>query len=109
MRNRIAVVLFALLSLLVFASHAPAQEASEGSRKVALKVNPQYPAVAHRMGLQGSVRMDVLVAPNGTVKSIELKGGHPMLAEAAQNAVRQWKWEAAPHETHETIEVKFTL
>jgi TonB family protein len=61
------------------------------------------------MNLQGNVRVDVLVAPNGTVKSVEVKGGHPLLGQAAQNAIREWKWEAGPHETHEIIELKFTL
>jgi TonB family protein len=110
MKNRIAVALFVLLSILMFASnHGLTQESAEGVRKIATKITPSYPVVAHRMGLQGSVRMDVLVAPNGSVKSIELKGGHPMLAEAAQSAVRQWKWEPASHETHESVEIKFTI
>jgi TonB family protein len=108
MKNWIAVALFALLPILMFApTHAAAQESSEGARKIATKTPPPYPAVARRMGIQGSVRMEVLVAPNGSVKSIELTGGHPMLAESAQSAVRQWKWESAPHETQESVEIKF--
>jgi TonB family protein len=107
MKNWIAVALFALLPILMFAPNPAAQESSEGTRKVATKTPPPYPAVARRMGIQGSVRMEVLVAPSGSVKSIELKGGHPMLAEAAQSAVRQWKWEPAPHETQESVEIKF--
>jgi TonB family protein len=59
------------------------------------------------MSIQGNVRVDVLVAPNGAVRAVEVKGGHPVLADAAQNALRQWKWEPAAHETHETIELKF--
>jgi TonB family protein len=108
MKNRIAVALFVLFSILMFApSSAPAQEGSEGSRKVVTRVVPQYPAVARRMNIQGTVRLDVLVAPNGTVKSVEVKGGHPLLAQAAQNAMLQWKWEPAPRETHQIIELKF--
>lgn len=61
------------------------------------------------MKIQGSVRADVLVAPNGTVKSIEIKGGHPLLVQSAQIALHEWKWEPAPHETHEFVELKFTL
>jgi TonB family protein len=106
MKSRIAA-LFVLFSTLILVPNAPAQESSGGVRKVAARVTPQYPNVARRMNLQGSVKLEVLVAPNGTVKSLEVKGGHPMLADAAQNALRQWKWEPAPHETHETIEIKF--
>lgn len=61
------------------------------------------------MNIQGSVRAEVLVAPNGTVKSVEIKGGHPLFVQAAQNALREWKWEPAGHESHELVELKFTL
>lgn len=108
MKNRIAVALSVLLSIVMFAaSSAPAQEPSEGGRKVVNRVVPQYPSVARRMNIQGTVKMDVLVAPNGTVKSVEVTGGHPLLAQAAQNALLQWKWEPAPRETHQTVELKF--
>jgi len=30
------------------------------------------------------------------------------LAQAAINSVRRWKWETATHESHETVEIKFT-
>jgi len=48
------------------------------------------------------------VAQDGTVKSVEVKGGSPVLTQAALDAVRRWKWEAATRETHEIVEVKFT-
>jgi len=73
------------------------------------KVAPQYPNPARNIGLEGSVKADVLVAPNGTVKGVEIKGGHPVLALAAQSAIRQWKWQAAAHESHESVELKFSL
>jgi TonB family protein len=108
MKNRIAVALFVLLAMLMFApSQLPAQEASEGTRKVVTRVSAQYPAVARRLGIQGVVRMEVVIAPNGTVKSVEVTGGHPMLADSAQNVVRQWKWEPSSHETHQTVEMSF--
>lgn len=59
------------------------------------------------MRLEGNVRADVLVAPSGKVKSVEIKGGHPLLVQSAQDALRQWKWEPASHESHETVELKF--
>jgi TonB family protein len=108
MKNRFAVALFVLVPILILApSHAPAQETAEGGRKVVSKVVPQYPNLARSMRLQGVVRADVLVAPNGTVKLIEVKGGHPVLVDAAQHALRDWKWEPAPRETHESVELRF--
>ncbi|HWY22586.1 MAG TPA: energy transducer TonB [Candidatus Acidoferrum sp.] len=108
MKNRIAVALFVLLSIFAFAtSYAAAQESSESARKILTRVAPQYPSLARSMNIKGSVRAVALVAPNGTVKSVEVKGGHPVLAEAAQNALRQWKFEPASRETYEIIEIRF--
>ncbi len=109
MKSRIAVALLAVLAILIFApSYTRAQEPSEGVRKVVTKVLPQYPSLARSMNLTGVVRADVLVAANGKPKSVEVKGGHPVLVDAAQSALRQWKWEPAAHETHETVELHFT-
>jgi TonB family protein len=88
-------------------SQSPAQESSEGVRKLVVKIMPQYPSTARSFHISGTVKVDALVAPNGTVKSIEVKGGHPLLAQSAENAVRHWKWEPAAHETHETVELRF--
>jgi TonB family protein len=64
--------------------------------------------MALSLNLKGSVRMDALVAPNGTVKSVVVRGGHPVLVEAAEKAIRKWRWQPAAHETTEPIEIKFT-
>jgi|SRR5579863_2331719 len=101
----------AVLLLAIFLSFSPlhisAQESSEGPRKVLTRVAPRYPAVAHNMQLQGNVRVEASVAPNGRAKSVEVKGGHPVLAEAAVEAVREWRWEPSSKETRELIEIKF--
>ncbi len=108
MKSRIAVALFVLVPILMFApGQAPAQELSEGGRKVVTKVLPQYPSLARSMNLQGIVRAEVLVGPDGKVKYVEVKGGHPVLADSAQNAIRQWRWAPAPRETHESVELRF--
>jgi len=36
-----------------------------------------------------------------------VRGGHPILAEAAEKAIRKWRWQPAAHETREPVEVKF--
>ena len=41
------------------------------------------------------------------MKSVEIKGGNPVLAEAAAQAVTKWKWEPASHETQEPVELNF--
>jgi TonB family protein len=109
MRNRTAVALLVLGSLLpLFPHQASAQQPVAGMRKIVTRVVSQYSSLARSMNIQGSVKADVLVAPNGTVKSVEVNSGHPLFAQAAQKALRQWKWEPAPQETDEVVELRFT-
>ncbi len=84
-----------------------AQETSEGNRQVVSRVNPQYPSLARGMKLQGSVKVEAVVAPDSSAKTVEIKSGHPLLAQAAHDAVQKWKWVPAQKETRELIEVKF--
>jgi TonB family protein len=108
MRRRLPVaVLFAALMLNISPVTSGGQEASPAARKVVNRVTPQYPNMARSMNIRGIVKVEAVVAPNGSVKSVEVKGGHPLLAQAAENAIREWKFEPAPHETRESIEIKF--
>lgn len=99
--------LFLACALVLSPVRSRGQEASEGSRKVLNRVSPQCPEIARRMRITGVVKAEVLVSPNGTVKKVEIKGGHPLLAQAAQTALLKWKWEPAPQETRELVEIKF--
>jgi TonB family protein len=99
------LVFFAGL-ILVPASFAQ-QEPSESARKILNRVTPQYPEMARTMNLRGNVKAEAVVEPNGVVKSVEVKGGHPVLVRAAQDAIYKWKWAPAAHETREPIEVRF--
>ena len=63
--------------------------------------------MARTMNLKGNVKVEAVVAPNGAVKSVEIRGGHPVLAKSAENAVSKWKWASAPKETRELVEIKF--
>ncbi len=66
-----------------------------------------YPAVARNMRLEGTVKMEAVVSPTGAVKHVSIKGGHPILVQAASNAVMSWKWEPGSHDTVEEIIMKF--
>jgi TonB family protein len=110
LRRSCALVALALVPIpTTFSANVLAQDHAESGRKVVQRVAPQYPALARSMNIQGVVKADVLVAPNGSAKSVEIKGGHPLFVQSAQNALREWKWEPAPRETHEIVELKFTL
>jgi TonB family protein len=96
---------------IVLPSLAQAQEEvktpDELTRKPKTKVQPVYPAVARRMNIAGTVKLNVVVAPNGTVRSSKPLGGHPLLVNAAMDAVKQWKFETAPTESSGIVEFKF--
>jgi TonB family protein len=103
------VAVLALCSMLAVPStFSPAQqEQSESKRKVISRIVPAYPDLARRMNVRGTVKLEALVATNGNVKSLQVRGGHPLLTEAAQTAILKWKWEPASHETREPVEVRF--
>ena len=99
------LVLFAVL-ILVPASFGQ-QEQTESTRRILHRVTPQYPEMARTMNLRGNVKAEAVVEPNGVVKSVEVRGGHPVLVRAAQDAIYKWKWAPATRETREPIEVRF--
>ena len=76
-------------------------------RKIKLKVTPQYPELARRMNVSGAVKLELIVAANGQVKSVKPLGGHPLLIDAAQNAVKQWRYEPGTEAT-EIVEIHFS-
>ena len=109
--RRVSVASFARLLCLLLAGAwlISALFAQEGAskRKIVMKSNATYPSLARHMALSGVVKIDAVVAPDGTVKALDVKGGHPVLAQAASNTIRQWKWEPATHESHELVEIRF--
>jgi TonB family protein len=88
---------------------AVAQQGStdEGKRKVKSKVNPAYPDLARRMNVSGKVKIEVVIAPDGHVRSTHVIGGHPLLVQVCQDAVKEWKFYPAPEETTQVIEFDF--
>ncbi len=77
------------------------------ARRVKSKVQAVYPELARKMNLSGTVRIAVVVAPNGTVKEAKVVGGHPVLAGAALDAIRKWRFEPAAGETSGVVDFKF--
>ncbi len=84
-----------------------AQEQPEGRRRIVDRVVPMYPDLARKMQIHGTVRVEVVVAPNGKAKFTQVIGGNPLLAKAAVDAIEKWKWVPAPQETKELIELNF--
>lgn len=82
-------------------------QSEEVIRRAKNKVQPTYPALARKMNLAGTVKIQVVVAPNGTVKDARVVGGHPVLATAALDAAKKWRFEPASGESSGVIDFKF--
>lgn len=80
---------------------------TETKRKVKTRVAPEYPAIAKQLSLAGRVRVETAVAADGHVISTKVLGGNPVLASSAQDAIKKWRFEPAPKDTVEVIEVDF--
>jgi TonB family protein len=79
----------------------------EVNRKLKSQVAPVYPELARKMNITGVVKVQITIAPNGTVKTVKLVGGHPLLATAAMETVKKWRYEAAKDETTTVVEFRF--
>jgi TonB family protein len=88
---------------------AQAQQPTQSDivRRAKTKVAPVYPELARKMNIIGTVKVEVVVAPNGSVKDAKVIGGHPVLAGAALEAVKKWKFEPAASESTGVVEFKF--
>ena len=102
--------IFLLLAAISFTTSKPslAQDSADAPpRKVVSQTAAVYPTLARSMNIHGVVKLEIQVAPNGTVKKVDVKGGHPLLTQSAVTAVGHWKFETAPHETKQVVEIKF--
>ena len=82
--------------------------AADENRKVIKQVQPVYNEIARRANISGTVKVEVTIAPNGTVKSTKLVGGHPLLADSAMEAVKGWKYEPAASESTTIVVFNFS-
>jgi periplasmic protein TonB len=78
------------------------------------KVQPKYPKKARKKGIQGTVVLHALISKAGDIATVELVSGDPLLAPAAIDAVKQWKYkpyllQGKPVDVDTQIVVNFTL
>jgi protein TonB len=78
------------------------------------KVTPQYPPLAKQARIQGVVVLQALIGKDGTITGLHVVSGHPMLTNAALEAVKEWKYKpyylnGEPVEVETTINVNFSL
>ncbi|HTC55911.1 MAG TPA: TonB family protein [Candidatus Sulfotelmatobacter sp.] len=78
------------------------------------RVNPTYPPLARQARIQGTVILQAQISKDGSIENLQLVSGHPMLAPAAIEAVKQWKYKpyllnGEPVEVDTQVQVNFTL
>lgn len=102
-------LLAAAATLLLAGSMVSAQQSASDTnkRKIKVKTNPVYSELAHRMNLSGKVKIEVVIAPDGHVKTLRPVGGHPLLIQCCLDALKDWKFEPGPEDTTEIFEFDF--
>ena len=96
-----------LLAAVLGAAMCQASAGAEPDRKVVNRVEPAYPELARRMKVTGTVRIEVVIAANGSVKSLKPIGGHPLLIQSASEALRKWRFAPGPEETRTIVVFQF--
>jgi protein TonB len=82
--------------------------------KIINRVQPVYPPLARQTRISGTVRLHAIISKDGTIQQLEVVSGHPLLQQAALDAVRQWRYQPTllngdPVEVDTTIDVIFSL
>jgi TonB family protein len=103
----VAVALVLAMAASCLRAGAQSTSPSEAKRQVKRLLTPQYPELAKKLNLSGTVRIEVTIAPDGIVKHTRVLGGHPLLAASAEEAAQKSTFEPGPKETTEVIEFKF--
>jgi periplasmic protein TonB len=92
--------------------HPPVSRMMEGN--IILRIQPNYPSIAKQARIQGEVLLRAMISRDGTIENLQVLSGHPMLAHAAVEAVRQWRYRpyvlnGEPVEVETEVTVKFVL
>jgi periplasmic protein TonB len=82
--------------------------------KLIYKPTPEYPPLAKMARIQGTVRLEAVIAKDGTIQDLKVLSGHPLLVKSALDAVKQWRYQPTllngePVEVVTEIDVNFTL
>jgi periplasmic protein TonB len=82
--------------------------------KLVFQPAPEYPPLAKSARVQGTVRLEVVVAKDGSVEKLHVLSGHPLLVEAAEAAVERWRYQptllnGSPIEVVTEVDVDFAF
>jgi TonB family protein len=97
----------AVVLALLFTLALPARAGDD--RAIKSRVAPVYPELAKRMKIAGEVKLAATVDADGKVKDVKEVSGNHMLAVAAEDAVRKWRFEGGTGDVTVTVAVNFAL
>ena len=101
--TKLAVRVFLAMGMMLSTANLPAQDA----RKVITNPAPPYPEVAKKFRLAGNVKVQVVIAPDGHIKSVRPIGGHPVLVDSVKETLKEWRYAPASSETTTVLEFDF--
>jgi len=104
--KRAGVVFLQFVALALFLMMALPAGAAD-SRPVKTRVAPVYPEIAKRMRIEGEVKLEATVDASGNVTDVKEVSGNHVLAVAAEDAVRKWKFESGSGDTVVVVAVNF--
>ncbi len=79
----------------------------QADRKIIHREEAEYPQIAVKNNIHGTVKLKIWISADGSVRRLDYIGGHPLLAESALKAVKNWKYEPAGGESTFQVEIKF--
>ena len=84
------------------------------SARLLNQARPVYPPLARQARVQGTVRLEAVISKEGAIEELKVLNGHPLLVQAALDAVKQWRYQptqlnGVAVEVITTIDVNFTL
>ncbi|HYL86245.1 MAG TPA: energy transducer TonB [Candidatus Angelobacter sp.] len=82
-------------------------QAQENARRAISNPTPIYPELARKVHLAGTVKVQVVIAADGKIKEVKIIGGHPLLVDAVQETLKNWKYAPASSETTTVLQFNF--
>ena len=79
------------------------------TRKSVKTVPPVYPALAVKMRVEGTVKLEATIDPDGSVSAVKIVSGHQLLVQAAVDAVKKWKYESGDGKSVQSVSLEFNL
>jgi TonB family protein len=80
---------------------------AQTARRALNNPQPDYPEIAKKMHLNGTVRVEVVIGANGQIKETKVIGGHPLLVNSTLMALKMWKFAPSNEESTTVLEFNF--